>query len=118
MARTTRVVTICDLHKEEVEAAGTVEIAIDGERRKLDVCADHLAELRSAMKPWFSGSTARRGGARKAKKGSRKATGSSRRRRNPDAPAVRAWAVEHGYDVPARGRLPAAVREAYEAAVA
>lgn len=33
-----------------------------------------------------------------------------------DAKAIRAWALEHGVDCPPRGRVPAAVAEAYHAA--
>lgn len=35
---------------------------------------------------------------------------------SPDTSAVRAWAREHGFDVADRGRLPAEVRQAYDAA--
>lgn len=34
----------------------------------------------------------------------------------PSASDVRAWARDHGYDVSARGRIPADVRAAYDAA--
>jgi hypothetical protein len=32
----------------------------------------------------------------------------------PDAATLRAWAVENGYEVNSRGRVSAAIREAYE----
>lgn len=34
----------------------------------------------------------------------------------PDPKAVRAWAADQGIDVPAKGRIPADVNEAYQAA--
>ena len=108
MARSTRVITICDRHRGEVEAAGTVEVVIDGERRKLDLCADHLSELRRLMRPWLKSpgtTSARRSGVRKAS-----------RRGNSDAAVVRQWALDQGYDLPARGRIPNDVREAYKSA--
>lgn len=110
MARRTKVVTICDRHRGEVDAAGTVEITIGGERRKLDLCADHLAELRKAMRPWLRQATAK-GGARKSGRPSQKGTA-----RSSDAAVVRAWALEQGYALAERGRIPTDVREAFSAA--
>lgn len=114
MARKTKVVVVCDRHRGEVEAVGTMEIVIDGERRKLDLCAEHLAELRRTMRPWFrsSSSTARTGPA--GKRSSK--TPAKRRGRNTDAAEVRAWAAKNGWDLPGRGRIPTAVREAFTAA--
>ena len=115
MARRTKVVVVCDRHRGEVEAVGTMEIAIDGERRKLDLCAEHLAELRRTMRPWLrqaataAPKTRSRGAAKK--RGS-----SSRAARSSDAAEVRAWARDNGWDIPARGRIPNDVREAFSAA--
>ena len=111
MARKTKVITICDLHRGEVEATGTVEITINGERRALDVCAEHLAEIRKSVRPWLgrAGSTPNRTRARKTTK-------KSKPRRNLDGAAIREWAAKNGYELPARGRIPAAVRSAYESA--
>lgn len=112
MARRTRVVVVCDRHRGEVEAVGTMEITIDGERRKLDLCAEHLAELRRTMRPWLrqatSGGTSRP--AAKAGKSTAKRTV-----RATDAAEVRAWAKQNGWKLPARGRIPTAVREAFAA---
>jgi hypothetical protein len=117
MARKTKVVVVCDKHRGEVEAVGSIEISIDGDRRSLDLCAEHLAELRKAMRPWLrqapaSTSTSPRG---RSRSGTKKASG-RRPTRSADAAAVRQWARENGYDVPARGRIPGAVREAFTAA--
>jgi hypothetical protein len=115
MARKTKVVVVCDRHRGEVEATTTVEIAIDGTRRQLDLCAEHAGELRRTLRPWLrssSGST--RGGAASGR-GRKRTAAASRPRRSTDGPAIRAWAREQGYDIPERGRIPAAVREAYYA---
>src|SRR3954447_17530978 len=46
MARTTRVVLMCDLrHSTEVEATGTAVITLNGDRYEIDVCDKHAAEL-------------------------------------------------------------------------
>ena len=115
MARRTKVVVVCDRHRGEVEAVGTMEIAIDGERRKLDLCAEHLAELRRTMRPWLrqAASPSPKGRSRGAAK---KRGSGSRAARSTDAAEVRAWARDNGWDIPARGRIPNDVREAFSAA--
>jgi hypothetical protein len=109
MARKTKVVTVCDRHRGDVEAAGTIEIVIDGERRRIDLCAEHLAELRRAVRPWLKPSPS----APAAR--TRKPAAARRPKRSPDSAAVREWAQANGYELPARGRIPNAVREAYAA---
>lgn len=118
MARKTKVVVVCDRHRGEVEATTAVELTIDGTRTKLDLCAEHAGELRRTLRPWLR---AGGGSSTASKPSARRAPGSSKRsgnrpRRNTDGPAIRAWARENGYDIPERGRIPAAVREAYHAA--
>jgi hypothetical protein len=117
MARRTKVVVVCDLHRTETPATGSVEIAIDGERRTLDLCAEHLAEVRKAMRPWLRQGTPGAATTRPAAARGKAATSGAKKRpfRNPDAPEVRAWALANGFDIPARGRIPSAVREAYQA---
>ena len=115
MARRTKVVVVCDRHRGEVEAVGTMEIAIDGERRKLDLCAEHLAELRRTMRPWLrqAATPATKGRSRTAAK---KRSSGGRAARSTDAADVRAWAKANGWKLPDRGRIPTAVREAFSAA--
>lgn len=102
MARATRVVVICDMHGMQIEATGSFEFTVDGERHHLDLCDDHLVEVREAMRPWIRASVESRDGTAAA-------------RRNSTA-AIRAWAAENGVKLPARGRIPRAVHEAYRAA--
>jgi hypothetical protein len=119
MAQRTKVVVVCDRLRCEVEAVGNVEITINGQRRRLDLCAEHLAELRKDMRPWLRssaepGSSTRKPSSRTARRSA--TTRSGKPRRNTDGPAIRAWAAENGWDLPERGRIPADVREAYTAA--
>lgn len=109
MARKTKLIVICDRHRGEVEAATTVEIAFDGDRKRLDLCAEHAAELRRALRPWLRAASP----AGPARSTRRSARSGQRPRRSTDGPAIRAWAREQGIEVPDRGRIPAAVREAY-----
>ena len=120
MARKTKVVVVCDRHRGEAEATATIEITINGERKRLDLCAEHLAELRRAMRPWLrsSGGGTNTGSSRASSGGGarRSGSGSGKPRRNTDGPAIRAWAKKNGYQLPERGRIPAEVRQAYTAA--
>jgi hypothetical protein len=118
MARKTKVVLTCDRHRGEVEAVSTVDVGIDGDRRSVDLCADHLAEFRTAVRPWYS-RTAK--AARGQRRGAAAADGNGARRRPrsksaTDVAEVRSWARQNGFEVNDRGRLPAAIREAFVAA--
>lgn len=118
MARKTKVITVCDRHRGDVDAAGSVEIVIDGDRRKVDLCAEHLAEFRKLARPWLSSPGARApksAGPRRRKAPATRAR-RGRGRGGDDLAAIRAWARENGYEVSDRGRLPGAVREAFAAA--
>jgi hypothetical protein len=107
VARKTKVVVVCDRHRgAEVEAVGSVEIALDGNRHKVDVCAEHLAEFRRLTRPWT--------GAPRARKATAKRAGPARARA-ADVGAIRAWARKNGHEISERGRIPNAVREAYAA---
>ena len=74
----------------------------------------HAAELRDALAGYVGharkvpSSSGRRAG-RKSASAASSSTGAS-------AADVRIWARENGHEVPERGRIPADIREAYDAA--
>jgi hypothetical protein len=113
MAKRTVVMLMCDLHRSgDVEAVATVEVSIAGDRRTIDVCPEHLSELKATLRPWLRKAVpAKTATTRKASESLARRTG-----RRGDSAAVRAWAKKNGYDLPARGRIPNAVSEAYAAA--
>jgi hypothetical protein len=86
------------------EAAETVTFALDGASYEIDLSEQNAAKLRKALEPFVS--NGRRMGKAKGAK----------RPGNSKAAEVRAWAVSAGVDVPAKGRVPASVVEAWEAA--
>jgi hypothetical protein len=117
MAQRVQVLLVCDLHDEEVEGAETVAFGLDGSSYEIDVCEDHAVELRDAFAP-FVGAARRAGRAAAApaqRRGARtsRSGGSSDRERVQE---IREWARNHGHKVSERGRLSAAVIQAYEAA--
>ncbi len=115
MAQRTVTVLIDDITgKELADGEGeTVSFALDGNQYELDV--DHKAaeRLRAAMAAYIkAGRRVSRTSRRTEPRGSRSIT-----RRDPlQTKAIRDWATSNGYDVSPRGRIPAGVVEAYEAA--
>lgn len=112
MAQKVNIVLVDDL--DESEASETVSFALDGTSYEIDLNDEHAAELRDAMALYV-------GNARKVASGGRrprKAGGSSSSAADsgPSAKEIREWARANGHDVPERGRIPAEVREAFDAA--
>ncbi|WP_344064647.1 Lsr2 family protein [Microbacterium pumilum] len=98
----------------EIGAGETVLFSIDGVAYEIDLTDDHARALREALAPYVS---AGRSISSRGSNGS--GGGSSGRRRRTgqqDYSAIRAWAKSTGYEVSERGRVPASVLEAYEAA--
>ena len=95
MAQKVQVVLVDDI--DGSAASETVSFSLDGTSYEVDLSDKNAADLREALAPWISA-------------GRRTAT------RKESASTIRAWAKDNGVDVPERGRIPAKVREAYEAA--
>jgi hypothetical protein len=124
----------CDVHlnraaSEEVHAMSVV-IAIDDDGPvSVDMCAECVTEfidpLRKLMATYGEPAepaapkkrTRRQAAATPAPepKASKSSTKSSRKAKKtePTAAQIRAWALENGYVVPDRGRIPQDVREAF-----
>jgi len=91
------------------DASQTVTFALDGTSYEIDLNDKNAAALRDAMATYVGHA--------------RKVTGARRGRRSSAATSaghsakeIRDWARSHGHKVPERGRIPASVREAFEAA--
>jgi len=105
MAKKVNVIIVDDL--DGTEPAESVRFGLDGADYEIDLNEDNAKQLREALSP-FVGSARRLSGARRRPSGSSGSGG--------NASVVRAWARENGHDVPARGRIPREIREAYDAA--
>jgi hypothetical protein len=91
------------------DATQTVLFGLDGTSYEIDLNDKNAAALRDAMANYV-GHARKVTGARKGRRSSASsASGHSARE-------VRDWARANGHNVPARGRIPAEVREAFEAA--
>lgn len=108
MVQKVSVVLVDDL--DGSEASETVTFGLDGATYEIDLSSGNAEKLRSDLASWVG--VARRASGRRASTGSR-ARG---RARNSDAAQIRAWATDNGYTVSERGRIPAEIRSAYEAA--
>lgn len=96
----------------------TVEFSLDGSRYEVDLTDAHAGELRDALAQWVA--AARRTGGRRTSRTSAPAKttrgGGSTRTDAAQLAEIRRWAGENGYEVSSRGRIPAAVQQAYQAA--
>jgi Lsr2 len=118
MAQKVQVILVDDLDGGTAEE--TVSFALDGVSYEIDLSADNAATMREALAGYVG--SARRVGGRSA--GGRSGAGRSRRSgegsggsgRSGRTAEIRQWAREHGHTVNERGRIPASVVEAYEAA--
>ena len=114
MAKTTRVVLVCDLHGDGTEAVTTIRMDNGTARYELDLCQSHFDELTGAgrrLRP-----RRRTGGAPSAAKAAKKAATAKTRPRGRgarDTAAVREWARVNGYTVSDRGRIPRHIVEAF-----
>jgi len=86
----------------------TVTFALDGKSFEIDLSSANADRLRAALEEFRA--VARPLGGRVAVKPARKRSASG------NATDIRAWAVAQGLAVSARGRVPAEIRAAYEAA--
>ena len=102
--------TVVTMHDDLTDEAAdtTVSFGLDGRDYEIDLTDANAEELRGMVDKYIAAG--------------RKVGGKRRRRQGPSSPAdvdpkaVRAWAAAKGYEVSNRGRIPAAVIEAYRAA--
>ncbi len=105
MAQKVNIILVDDLDGSEADE--TVSFALDGTSYEIDLNEKNAAKLRDALSGYI-------GHARKVS--------TTRKRRSsvsssgPSARELRDWARSNGYEVSDRGRVPAEVREAFEAA--
>jgi hypothetical protein len=109
VAREIRVILTDDI--DGSADARAVEFSLDKAAYTIDLSEANIAKLESALAPFIA--KAERVGRRKAASAGRKAGA-----RSPKGglAEIREWARANGYEVSDRGRIPANVMEAYEAA--
>lgn len=106
MAQKVNIILVDDL--DQSEASETVSFGLDGASYAIDLSAANASALREALAPYVAAGR-KEGGSRR---GGRKAASSG----GPNPREVRDWARSNGYEVSDRGRVPADVIAAFEAA--
>ncbi|WP_030372871.1 histone-like nucleoid-structuring protein Lsr2 [Streptomyces rimosus] len=101
-----------DLTGEESAEISTHSILIDGAGVEIDLTDENYEKLLSILNPYLHADGARRIRGAGKPKGKAKTAASGK----DESAAIRAWAKDNGFEVNDRGRVPAAVREAYEKA--
>ncbi|WP_298743899.1 Lsr2 family protein [uncultured Microbacterium sp.] len=100
----------------EVGEGETVLFSLDGTAYEIDLTEENADALRAAFAPFVAAArsvSARSGGSASA----RGARGTAQKRAGQrDYAPIRAWAADNGYTVSERGRVPASILEAYDAA--
>lgn len=118
MAQKVQVLLVCDLHDGEVDGFETVAFGLDGSSYEIDVCEQHAGDLRDAFAPYVG--AARRAGRAPAppaqRRGGRPAAARAAAGDRQRVQDIREWARANGHKVSERGRLSAAVVQAYDAA--
>ncbi len=110
MARRTHIVLEDDL--DGTEADENVTFGLDGVTYEIDLSAKNAGALRDALAQYVAHSRRTTG-----RGGSRRSVGRASKSSSGPSPAdVREWARAEGHVVSDRGRVPADVRTAYDAA--
>jgi Lsr2 len=94
------------------EAAETVMFGLDGKSYEIDLNPANAKKLRKALAPFVAAGRKQTN----ARKYGKLRTTYRHTSLAPDPAAVRAWALSHKMAVPARGRIPKRVYEAFREA--
>lgn len=110
MAQRTVTILTDDLDGTESKDVETIRFGFDGATYEIDLTKKNRDALEKALTPYLNAS-------RKAGKANTGSAGRSKASsRDYDPKAVRAWATAKKMDVPARGRIPAGVVDAFKKA--
>lgn len=89
------------------EGHETIQWSLDGRPYEFDTSAQHAAAFRALLEPYQQVSRT---------VATRRASNSMNTRARTRTQQVREWAMAQGHEPSARGRLPAAIHDAYNAA--
>lgn len=111
MAKRVTVQIIDDLTGAVVEESDgrTVDFAFDGSSYEIDLSGESIARFRSDLEPYIAAARPKP----RATGGSARSSRSTASPNRDELRAIREWAQANGVQVSQRGRIAAAVREAY-----
>lgn len=102
---------IDDLDGSVIDDGTTIHFSVEGRAYEIDLSPENATKLRAAFEPFVSAGRALGSVPANARRATKTRPVSAR-----DLGDVRTWAEENGYSINARGRISAAVLEAYDAA--
>ncbi|HEX8631908.1 MAG TPA: Lsr2 family protein [Catenuloplanes sp.] len=109
-----QVITLLTDDLDGSEANESIEFGLDGVSYTIDLSEKNAGKLRKALDPYIgSGNRVGRGGVEARRNGRRGGVAAPGRVDRDQNRAIREWAAKNGYDVSERGRIPAAVIEAF-----
>ena len=114
MAKATVDVLVDDL--DGSEGVETVRIGWNGDWRELDLSKKNLASLSKAFDKYWNVSRPVSADGRTSRRRRPKTSSSRSAKAGRDPKAIRAWAMDNGISVPARGRIPSDVERRYNEA--
>lgn len=110
MARNVETIVTMTDDLDGSKAQRTVTFAVDGAKYEIDLSKKNATAFDKALAPYVAA-------ARKIKSNPPRRSGNTGGNgRRPNLTQVREWARSNGHEVSDRGRIPAAVLEAYDAA--
>ena len=116
---TTQLVDDIDGSVIDDESGETIEFAINGVEYSIDLKAKNANEFHKKL-DYYVGHATRVGGRKRkpspAAASTATAVGGSVKRDPEQTRAIRQWAFDQGYEISERGRIPADIEEAYNAA--
>ena len=113
MAQRVTVQLVDDLDGTAADDISTVSFALDGVSYEIDLTEANAEKLRSGLEEFVN--SARRTGGR-VKRGTAPAKRAGSPASREQTKAIRDWARQNGFELSDRGRIPATVIEAFEAA--
>lgn len=116
MAQKVMVQLVDDLDGAQSEDISTVTFGLDGVTYEIDLTDKNANNLRKGLEEFVA--SARRTGGRIKRGRAAKAGNGSATSSHEQAQAIRDWARRNGHEVSNRGRIPAGLIEAFEAAQA
>ncbi|MFC6015849.1 Lsr2 family protein [Plantactinospora solaniradicis] len=109
-----QVITLLTDDLDGGEADRTVEFGLDGVNYTIDLSDKNAGKLRKALDAYIhAGSRVGRGSVESRRSARRGPTTSPTRSDRDLNRAIREWAVQNGYEVSERGRIPSSVVQAY-----
>ncbi len=107
-----QVITVLTDDLDGADADRTIEFGLDGVNYTIDLSEKNAGKLRKALDPYLAAASRVGRTSANGRIGARGPAVPSRTNRDQNQ-AIREWASKNGYEVSERGRIPAAIVDAF-----